>query len=409
MPCGTWVSERFQEGPVKPSFMKILHTVEFYAPSMGGSQEVVRQISERLTQRGHAVTVATSRDRRRNFGELNGVRIEGFDVSGNEVKGIQGEVERYQRFLLDGDFDVMLNYAAQQWPTDLAFTVLERLPYRKALVPCGFSGLNYANYAGYFERMPERLRLYDRLIFHARDYRDVRFARQHGIDRTCWIPNGAAESEFREVGVDFRAKYHIPVDAPLILTVGSHTGSKGHRLAIETIGQMEHRPVYLVIIGNVLTKRNCLADCQRRAWVARLVSLGRKQVLLLDLPRTDVIGAYQAADVFFFGSNVEYSPLVLFEAMAAGLPFVSLNCGNAGEIAAWSEAGLILPTYDARFGRVEGNPREAAAVLDGLLDAPDQRDGMGKAGRKIWLEQFTWEKITLQYEQLYQELCSSDS
>ena len=35
--------------------MKILHTVEFYHPSQGSMQEVVRQISERLVKLGHKV------------------------------------------------------------------------------------------------------------------------------------------------------------------------------------------------------------------------------------------------------------------------------------------------------------------------------------------------------------------
>jgi len=39
--------------------VNILHTVEFYSPSVGGAQEVVRQISELLVKRGHDVTVAT--------------------------------------------------------------------------------------------------------------------------------------------------------------------------------------------------------------------------------------------------------------------------------------------------------------------------------------------------------------
>ena len=33
--------------------MKILHTVEFYHPSIGGMQEVVKQLSERLVLLGH--------------------------------------------------------------------------------------------------------------------------------------------------------------------------------------------------------------------------------------------------------------------------------------------------------------------------------------------------------------------
>jgi hypothetical protein len=97
--------------------MNILHTVEFYSPHVGGAQEVVKQISERLARRGHSVTVATTRISGRPKGPVNGVHVEEFAVSGNEVSGFRGEVERYQDFLLGSGFDIMMNYAAQQWPT----------------------------------------------------------------------------------------------------------------------------------------------------------------------------------------------------------------------------------------------------------------------------------------------------
>jgi hypothetical protein len=73
--------------------MKILHTVEFYHPSIGGTQEVVKQISERLVKSGHDVTIATTRLPERNARDLNGVRIEEFDVSGNAVRGLSGETK----------------------------------------------------------------------------------------------------------------------------------------------------------------------------------------------------------------------------------------------------------------------------------------------------------------------------
>lgn len=38
--------------------MKILFCVEFYYPSMGGAQEVVRQLAERMAAYGHEVCVA---------------------------------------------------------------------------------------------------------------------------------------------------------------------------------------------------------------------------------------------------------------------------------------------------------------------------------------------------------------
>src|SRR5581483_11017062 len=99
--------------------MNILHTVEFYWPSTGGSQEVVRQLSERMAAMGHSVTVATTRLPARASTTINGVRIEEFDIEGNAVRGLRGEVDRYKRFLLESKFDVVMNYAAQEWAADL--------------------------------------------------------------------------------------------------------------------------------------------------------------------------------------------------------------------------------------------------------------------------------------------------
>src|SRR5512139_2230 len=97
--------------------LSILHTVEFYAPHVGGAEAVVARLSEGLAARGHRVTVATSADPGRSFRELRGVAVEGFAVEGRAADGITGEVDRYRRFLLESDCDVAMSYAAQQWAT----------------------------------------------------------------------------------------------------------------------------------------------------------------------------------------------------------------------------------------------------------------------------------------------------
>ena len=96
---------------------------------MGGAQEVVKQISERLAAHGHNVTVATALlEEPEVFPRSMVFNIEEFDISGNSVFGIRGKSERYQRFLIEGKFDIMMNYAAQQWATDLVTPVLNDLP-----------------------------------------------------------------------------------------------------------------------------------------------------------------------------------------------------------------------------------------------------------------------------------------
>jgi L-malate glycosyltransferase len=384
--------------------MKILHTVENYNPSVGGSQEVVRQISEGLAQLGHAVTVATSWRADRNGGRLNGVQVEQFAVSGKAVNGIQGQAKQYQEFLLDGHFDIMLNYGAQHWATDLVFPILSSLSGRKVIVPCGFSGLYDPTYRAYFDGLAEILRGYDQLVFHAQDYRDINFAREHGLMHLTVIPNGASEQEFDRRDETFRARYGIPTELPLLLTVGSHSGIKGHRLAMHAFRQARIGPSVLLVIGNEYSAVGCARRCRYRAAWFNLVALGRKRIILLDPPRADVVAAFQAADLFVFGSNVEYSPLVLFEAMASHTPFVTVACGNASEIVAWGGGGVVAPTFEVDNGMVDADPQIFARAIEDLIHDSNRRRLLAESGHAAWKQSFTWEKITSQYERLYERL-----
>ncbi len=56
--------------------MRLLFCCEYYHPSRGGVQEVMRQIAERMAAAGHEITVVTTRLKERTFTTLNGVRIE---------------------------------------------------------------------------------------------------------------------------------------------------------------------------------------------------------------------------------------------------------------------------------------------------------------------------------------------
>ena len=123
--------------------MKILHTVESYEPSKGGMQELVKQISEHLAKQGHQITVATSCHPERKSHSINGVTIRDFAISGNSGPGINGEVDTYQHFLLNSDFDIITNFAAQQWATDLATVPAERYKIKRVFAPTGFFGLAF--------------------------------------------------------------------------------------------------------------------------------------------------------------------------------------------------------------------------------------------------------------------------
>ena len=415
--------------------MNILHTVESYIPAHNGMAEVVRQISERLVRRGHRIVVATSRDPQRRNTEINGVQIEEFAISGNRVHGIRGESERYWQFLLDSSFDVVVNFAAQQWATDLALPVLTRIRGKKVFVPTGFSALYSHDYSEYYQCMKDWMHGYDMNVFHSLDYRDTVFARQALIKRTAWIPNGAAEEEFcSEPQRDIRQRLGIPLPHLLVLHVGGFTGDKGQLDAIEIFCASRLTNATLLLVsedfhrmgneslrpGTVVKNAVKYLFLPEEFWKSRDLEairililkhkpgtwLTKKKVLCACLSREETIAAYKTADVFLFPSHIECSPIVLFECMASKTPFVTTDVGNAREIVQWSNGGEIMPTRqtDDNYHSSRADIQGAVRVFAGLCQDKRRREEMAEAGYQAWKNGFTWQDIALRYEHLYESL-----
>ncbi len=412
--------------------MRILHTVQSYPPAEGGMAEVVRQLSERLVRMGHAVTVATQSHPKRCGGTMNGVRVVPFSVSGNSVNGIQGETAAYQQFLLGSRFDVVVNFAAQQWASDLAFPLLQRIKGGKVFVPTGFSGLYSRRYRRYFEQMPGWLKSYDMNVFLSDSYRDIAFARRHGITNTVLIPNGAAADEFLAPMPKPRERLGIPEGHLLVLHVGSHTGLKGHGDAMQIFSRADIADATLLIVGDE-PEGGCGASCLETAHALNQSAefqRGGKTILVRSLTRRDTVAAYLAADLFLFPSNIECSPIVLFECMASRTPFLAADVGNSAEIMGWSGgAGELLPQAKLDFWPCEGTLKDrvwqklrillgrvdfftavradiagSAALLEALCRDPARRERMAEAGFRAWEEKFTWEGVAGQYQELYRKV-----
>ena len=460
--------------------MRILFCCEFYAPSIGGVQEVMRQVAERLVRRGHDLTVATSHCFDRTYRELNGVHIEEFSIAGNLVNGMTGKVNAYRNFVASGHFDVVMIKAAQQWTFDALWPVLDTITCAKVFIPCGFSCFYEPAFREYFRRLPEILRKFDHLIFYASDYRDINFAKEHGISNFSIIPNGASETEFAALPANgFRERYAIAEDEFLLLSVGNPPVQKGQVEVAEAfrLANLKRRRSTLILnaqwspnqreaskngqrtLGRKLydfkSKIHEAVDCDVRLYQthglirvvknrckpllvrvglgALLVRLGYKvephtgcadehrtrvrqiadiardiearntgkRLLMLDLSRTELVDAFVSADLFVFASHVEYSPLVLYEAVAAGTPFLSVPVGNAQEIADQTGGGVICPADRDERGYTKVKPKVLAHHIAGLARDPLRLQDLGSMGRKNWQDKFTWERITDRYETIF--------
>ncbi len=389
--------------------LKILHTVEFYHPSVGGAQEVVKQLSEHMVMLGHDVTVATTKLSNRRKKIINGVKIVEFEVGGNEVRGYTGkDIKKYQEFLIKGKFDVVMNYAAQQWSADLAFEVLDKIKARKVFVPCGYSGLYDLAYQDYFNKMPDILRKYDITVYLSNDYRDIDFAKKHKINNGIVIPNGADEREFEVLPsvdkADFLKIYGIPENNKILLCVSNHTGQKGHKEAIESFKRAKIKDASLVFIGDINHYAGCYKNCAYQSKLSRFTNLlfrNGKTIHTLNINRADTVKFYSTCDLFLFLSNIECSPLVLFESAAAGKPFISSGCGNAGEIAKWTKSGIITKSTQKKDGYTSVDTKSAAEAIENLINSEKKMETMGSAGRASWQKKYSWKQITLDYLNCY--------
>ncbi|MEI6296922.1 MAG: glycosyltransferase family 4 protein [bacterium] len=408
--------------------MTILHTVKSYSSLAGGMYEVVRQISENLKKRGHEITIASCRKPDNYSSNIN---VELFDFSK------ENEIKRYQDYLIDSDFDIITNFAAQQPMTDLMLPILQKIKAKKVFVPTGFNALQSKTHKTYFENMKTWLAQYDLNIFLSNNYQDINFARINNVpeSKITIIPNGASKEEFFDIKtLNIKEKLKINKNNLLILHVGSFTGVKGHYEAIEIFSKANIKNATLLLIGNgdnFCSKKTKEESEKLNSTVS--FKKNNKNILIKELNREDTVSVYKESDIFLFPSNTECSPIVLFEAMAAGIPFLTSEVGNTKEIIEWSNGGILLPTYqniilgenyiekikkylkkflirigfnlwnpDIQYAKVDIN--KSIKIFEELCLNTKKRKELGNNGREAWLNKFTWEKISERYEAEYMKL-----
>lgn len=401
--------------------MKILHTVESYLPARHGMQEVVQRISEYLILNGHEVTVATSHDSNRCFSELNGVTIVDFKINGNSITGITGDVDLYTNYLLNSNFDIITNFAAQQWATDLMLPILSKIKGKKFIVPTGYSEFYNPAYKDYYKKMEKWLLDYNGSIYLSHDYIDINFARKIGAKNIIVIPNGADKLEFETTPYDnIKRRLKIPDDYKLILTVGNHTGFKGHSLCVDMLNTCKTKKIAMIIVGgkcqsgrrgkwliknviNVLgiKKSFCFFNCKISELIVNLFKKG-KLLRVVVLSRELTVNAMRQADLFLFPSLIECSPIVLFECMAAKLPFIVSDVGNSKELISISGGGELIQTKKNKKGLSLANVKSGANLIDKNLLDSQLLQSIGNTGHNSFNQNFTWSIIAKKYQSVYE-------
>jgi glycosyltransferase involved in cell wall biosynthesis len=178
----------------------------------------------------------------------------------------------------------------------------------------------------------------------------------------------------------FSGHLHRKAKSPEIIGVGSLYPSKRWDRLLRAIARLvasrPELPFRLNIVGRYGSERGNL---ERLAHDLNL----QDRVSFLGL-RPDIPELLSQSDIFAFTSDSEGTPNAVMEAMAAGLPVVSTDCGDVSRLVVDGVTGFVVPR--------EKEHCMVSALADLLCDS-NLRARMGEAGRAKAQAEFSLNKL----------------
>lgn len=221
-------------------------------------------------------------------------------------------------------------------------------------------------------------RVADRLIAVSdENKRDI--VSQYGTDpaKVEVVPNGIVPERFKV----------SDCSSPTVISVGRLHERKRVDLLIDAFAEVVKRipGARLKIVGTGSMEGKLRAQVRR---------LGLEDSVEMTgfVPDGDLPGHYRSASVFALPSAYEGFGIVLIEAMAAGLPCVSVRTGGAVEVIRDGWNGHLVE-YDTM-----------ADALVKVLSDRKKRRRMGRNARKLVEEKYAWRKIARDVIRIYESV-----
>ena len=323
--------------------MKILFTTATYWPYKDGVQAVTQYRAEGLSDLGHEVTVVTNAHKNMPRQENhNGVNIIRYPIQIKHSLYFGNKKEyRYLVFSVYDNYDCMINVATEQPFTDWLIPLIGKIKGKKILVEHGISNcklqkkdfesarhLAHGIYRclrwGIFYKIAKKnLKKYDYVTnLHAFSHGNEYFKKYCGID--CKILYNAVEPAFFDDIVVFPESF----PTRYFVCIANYCSRKNQLDTLRAFYESETEDVAMIFIGSSVN------DYYKKlvSFNDKLRSSYKKNLdvrFLHDIPREYMPGIMRHAEIAVMNSLSEHFPIVICEAMASGVPFISSKTGIA--------------------------------------------------------------------------------
>lgn len=381
--------------------MQVLILNYEFPPMGGGAGYASYNLANQLAQRGHGVTVLTSR-----FGDqpkrevLNGVRILRCYSWRKSIHdcGLRGAVT----YLLTGAIS-MLSLKAQQdfdvlhfffsFPTGL----LSFLPYafRDKPYVVSLRGSDVPGYDPYNKKLQHLHKLLlplnrrvcrraARVVALSQSLKSMALAKMPEL-KIDVIPNGIEVDHFQPLKC-----YNEDKKGFLFITVSRLVNRKGIDLilrALKDLKEENEENLELLVVGT----GNCQSELKK---LAVELGLGKSIHFHGYCDRQKLPELYNKACAFILPSHAESFGMVFGEAMACGLPIIGTNTGGIPDLVA-EDCGILVDC---------DNVEQIKDAIVKIVSSARLRKSLGDNGCRRINTHFTWEAVANQYESIYRRI-----
>ncbi|MFQ5963092.1 MAG: glycosyltransferase family 4 protein [Candidatus Scalinduaceae bacterium] len=210
------------------------------------------------------------------------------------------------------------------------------------------------------------------------------------------IPYGIDTRKFNinTEGSYFREEFDIPIDIPLIGTVGRIHPWKGHRYFLEAakIVSGKYTEAMFLIVGDAAFDRH---RKYKQELLELVQAMNIKEKVIFTGSRSDVTQIMKSMDLFVLPSLREPFGIVILEAQACGKPVIATSVGGIPEVIKDGDTGILV------------KPKDSDGLADAIITLLGDREKMrkmGLSGRERVEALFSTDRMVKETEELYRAI-----
>ncbi|MCX7998714.1 MAG: glycosyltransferase family 4 protein [Leptospiraceae bacterium] len=373
--------------------MRILQTPVRFYPFIGGVENHVYYLSRELIKFGHDVIVICANEPKTKIDdEIDGIRIRRLPyitkISNTNI------TPKLPFELLKTEFDILHTHIPTPWSSDWS-AIVSKIKKKPFILTyhndvTGFGFYKYVSRIYNLTFLKALVNLAKKIIVTQYEYINrstflKKYANSHKIRV---IPNGVDTQKFKPMRVERRHNTLF-----FLSVLDKFHRYKGLDYLIESLKLVKKEIKDLkLLVGGSGELLNYYKD------LVRSLGLHKTVEFLGYIPEEKLVEYYNTCKVFVLpstSSEQEGFGMVLLEALSCGTPVICTEISGIARDLRKYLAGIVVPQRDSKA--------LAEAIIKMLKD-DDLAIKMGKNGRKMIEEKYTWERVAKLTERVYEEV-----